>query len=128
MMEKNRIPVDRIIFKDDTEREYEIEVPSLVALFWSDKLQKSFDKEPDRKYSVSELLELMDMKCSKSTLRNYINRMDLFINEENGKQMYEIRADSDGIVRMQVSQLNPIVKFVFDAVNSIKQELKDAKN
>ena len=118
------IPIDRIIFEDDTGNKKTIKVPSIISLFWSNQMKKAYKEDPNRTYSIREFIQLMDIPCSKSALRSYIEREHLFINEEDGERMVEIRRTPQGLTAMHVARLHPDVRFIFEAVDKMKSVMK----
>lgn len=105
----------RIVIDDGFDR-LEITAPSLVTLFQSDKLIKAFDKDPNREYTIEELVDMMEIPCDKGTMRANFRRNELFLVDER------IERGRGGLVTRIVVELHPSVKKIFDAVKKLKKK------
>jgi hypothetical protein len=118
-MSKKQIELpNKVLWDGGAGRKGELTAPSLIALFWSERLQGHFDKDPKRTYSIQELIELMDAPCSASALRDHIKlNVELFDTEK------KVRKTQKGLVIVNVTKLRPTVKFLLDTIRRIKEEL-----
>jgi hypothetical protein len=115
-MTKIRLP-GKIIFKDDMGKILEIRAPSLISLFFSDKLKKSFDKDPEKEYSIKDLLHMANPKCSESTIRaNLKIHIKLFETDDT------IKMTKQGLMSIKVARLKPVCDKIFDAVRELEDD------
>jgi hypothetical protein len=110
----------RIIVEDDMGRKIELK-GSLVALFCSEKMKKSYQKDPERLYSLRELISMMvaGSKCSIETMRRNVHvHFKIFEKDKMG----ETRMQKNGLAYVTVHKLKPFVKFIFKAIEGMQGE------
>lgn len=103
-----------IRFTDNQGRQRTIRAPGLVTLLQSEKLQKAYEKDPNRRYSVKDLLDMMPqkLKVDPNTMRNYFRiHIELF-----GSPEKRIETPKTGLVVVNVRKLQPIVENIFNAI------------
>ena len=110
----------RIIYTDDVGERAEVTAPSLIALFFSDKLAEEFEKKPHNKYSIKELWEMANKQCSKSSISRNIEMKYRYF--ERGEKLDYTK---QGLMSINVATLKPVVKNILDAVKRIKKEYED---
>lgn len=106
----------RIVFDDGMGDRIEITAPSLVTLFQSEKLMNNFDKDPEREYTIEELIDMMLIPCDKGTMRANFRRNELFEVDER------IEKGKGGLVTRIIVIFNPNVKRIFAAVKELKKK------
>jgi hypothetical protein len=109
---------NKIVWEPMPGKMTELTAPSLITLFWSERLQKQYDRDPKRAYSVQELLEMMELPCSSSSLRDHIKmNFELFDTEK------KVRVTRKGLTIVNVAKLKPSVKSLIDTIKRLKDEL-----
>jgi hypothetical protein len=116
----------RIIYEDDMGQRAEITAPTLITLFFSDKLIQSFNKDPDREYSMKELWKLTncvggERPAISSVGSNVKANIKIFFRDT------AVRPTKQGLMRVNVAKLKPIVNNIIKAVQNIKSDYDSKK-
>lgn len=123
--EEKKIPLPgKIIFDDGFGTVHEIKASSLISLFFSNELRENFKKNPKKRYSIKELLDLAHTPCSVSSIRSNItintqlfNTEDISDITKNGKRKV--------LVKIKVAKLKPIAEKIFDWITNYEKEYKE---
>lgn len=114
----------RIEVDDGLGNKISISAPVLRLLFWSDDLQKSYEKEPNRRYSVKDLVEMMDPKVTQAALCRIKGETTLFVHHGTELRVEKSDKRKNYITDVNVFALKPIVKKIFTICNELKKEYR----
>jgi len=109
----------RIIVRSDIGEIMDIKSSSLIRLFFSDELNESFNKNPDKEYSIKDLCHMTNPRIPLATVRGTIRfNLNLFETDET------LRITKQGIMSIKVARLKPIWKHIFKSVKEIQDGKK----
>ena len=118
-------PPSKLELEDEVGK-IEINMPSLIALFWSDDLQEEFEKNPNETYSVKDLVYLTEnaeARPKEATIRSTFfsrpNKIEQFF-EQKGK---EIRGQ-DRLDSVNVGVFTNIARKVVNYCKRKKEEMR----
>jgi hypothetical protein len=113
-----------IIFENDKGEKQEITTPSLNVIFRCKELQESFNNNPERKYSVNDIIGMIgNLAPNKNTLRTNLSNSELYFDDtgESISGHVDYSKDSEPprkrLVTLKLFKLKPLVEYIFKAIN-----------
>ena len=115
------VNLQEVKFDDGFGGKESIRAPSLILMFQSDALRRSFERDPKKEYSIYDLMALMeeDIKLKEVTIAS---------NFERNKNIFEkigtrIESRNHRLSRVVVVKLKPVCKNIFYAIELVRRDL-----